>query len=118
VDGWNAVSVWGMSKVTVAGSYNKFLANAAKANMKICEGYDASKELIRYFKKDWALAPNMLSCIGPAPIYHTCLPTDDCTCDDNDKCTLDVLDPTSGKCSNNPISCPSRQVFSRLGSSV
>jgi hypothetical protein len=29
-----------------------------------------------------------------------------------------VLDPTSGKCSNNPISCPSRQVFSRLGSSV
>jgi hypothetical protein len=95
-------------KYPFTDSYKKFLTDAAKANMKVCEVYDASKEWIGYFMN--TLSPNMLSCIGPEPIiYYTCLSEDDCTCDDYDKCTLDVLDSTSGTCSNNPISCPDSQ---------
>jgi hypothetical protein len=107
IDRYTSTSSLEMDKNTVAVSYKKFLADAARANIKVCEVYDRSKKWIKHFMN--TLSPNMLSCTGPAPVSYDCLPTDACTCNDNDKCTSDVLDPASGLCSYNPISCPESQ---------
>jgi hypothetical protein len=101
------------NKYFLPDSYKKFLANAAKANMKVCEAYGGVRWLDYFmnegFIKNSILSPNMLSCKGPAPVSYDCLPTDACTCNDNDKCTSDVLDPASGLCSYKPKSCPESQ---------
>ena len=97
----------GVGKYEVRSSYNKFLTDAAEANMKVCEEYDGNEDWIGHFSEK--LSPDKLSCIGPQPVEFTCGPADDCTCIDDNKCTKDWLDRTTTTCVNNPLTCPSNQ---------
>ena len=91
------------NKSIVKESYYKFVADAAEANIDVCEVYDSSEDWIGHFSK--SLAPGVLSCIGPTPVDFTCPSTSACSCVDDDKCTLDVLDPVTKKCSHEPVTC-------------